>query len=392
LCKSLYFRVLIPIVHVENDVEACWTGDGSKNLKDYFAGEKCTVTNETTGFVTGDATASNNTVVGQNKLEYLKFGDKCDDRSSTGVADIDLLIGYTFYENDCFWGSINFGLTIPTGDEPDSRSLFEAVVGNGGHFAVGFGVDGGWKIWGDDCQSIKLHMALNYRYLFESSEKRTLGLLDKCDQTTTTNSSCEPCPPCPTARCWGHYKLLGNCDKKALEPAANKLTQNVDVTPGSQIDAIFDFWYTYGGFSYNLGYNLYWRDDEEIDLKNCEVFKKDCWGFPRQDFFFDNGIDQDAAQNTFSQFISDFECNSGDYQTDVTTGGQANKFITDKDIVKSVAETPRQLTHKIFGGLAYAWNDWDLPFMIGVGGHYEFASDNSAVENWGVHGKVGVSF
>ena len=58
----------------------------------------------------------------------------------------------------------------------------------------------------------------------------------------------------------------------------------------------------------------------------------------------------------------------------------------------NACSTPRQLTHKIYGGIAYTTKTWQTPLMLGAGGHYEFASNNSAIEGWGMTVKAGLSF
>jgi len=221
----------------------------------------------------------------------------------------------------------------------------------------------------------------------ESAERRTLGIQDPTD--VTESEICDD--PCRVARCWGHYKLLANCEKLSLVPAANKLTQEVDITPGSQIDSIVALWYSYGGLSVNLGYNFYWKEAEDVKLKKCDIFKKNCWGFPRQDFVFDRStlltgrpvIASTTSEDRFGQFGPDFECGTEDND---------RFYLSDKNIITEAAETPEQISHKIYAGLAYAWTEWEVPFFMGLGGHYEFASNNSVIENWGIQGKVGISF
>jgi hypothetical protein len=56
------------------------------------------------------------------------------------------------------------------------------------------------------------------------------------------------------------------------------------------------------------------------------------------------------------------------------------------------ASTGSQFTNAIFGGAGYVFKNWDCPLMLGVGGKYEFANNNNALEQWGVWLKAGVGF
>ncbi|MCK4517458.1 hypothetical protein KAT92_01685, partial [Candidatus Babeliales bacterium] len=53
---------------------------------------------------------------------------------------------------------------------------------------------------------------------------------------------------------------------------------------------------------------------------------------------------------------------------------------------------PSVLTHKIFGGVGHAFNSWEYPLMLGVGGSWEFESDNDALEQWSLWAKLGLTF
>ena len=127
LLDGLYFKIAIPIVYVKNSmhvtVSKCSDGDETqvKNLADYLKGNF------------EDTASANNK---QSKLTAAILG--CSD-SETGVADIPLKLGYDFVREEDYHAGINIGLTIPTGNEAKGVKLFEAIVGNGGHFGFGAG-------------------------------------------------------------------------------------------------------------------------------------------------------------------------------------------------------------------------------------------------------------
>lgn len=348
LLKGLYFKVALPIVHVENDMELGVKGLSAtpadaaadeKTIKNYFKGAYAPTRD-------GD--------VGQVALTHAKIDGE---RDRTGVADIDLVLGYKFLNKENYHVALNLGLTIPTGNESEGEFVFEPMIGNCDHFGFGGGLDASARIWGDDCHNLKINVVANYRYLFENDEKRTLGIKGVTG----------------VAGDWSQYYLLGKVvsptaakiDKTDFIPAANITTQNVDVTPGSQLDAIFALAYNNGGFCVDLGYNLFWKDEEDIDVKSDP--------FNSQYVIVKTDVKPDDG---------------GDFTATNGIGG----VLTKANLDKSVAETPSQVTHKIYGSLGYIFREWECPVMFGLMGGYEFAGENSALEKWEIGGKIGVGF
>lgn len=342
ILKGLYLKVVVPVVHVENDME----------LK--VASATTTEATNFTNFLKGTFDGIDAAANVQKRLTHAKMDGSND---STGVADIDIVLGYNFLCKEAYHVGINIGFTIPTGDEADGNHAFEAIVGNGNHWAFGAGFCAGVRAWGDEDHNIKINAVLNYRFLFEATERRTLGLVDAPGFSAGLID-------------WGHYVLLAKVgDPKAngLTPAANVTTLNVDVTPGSQLDAMLALAYNNGGFCLDFGYNLFWKDDEDVDLKGGQ-FTDGTWGIADRNF---------AANAGGNVAIADFV---------------ANTALTAKNLSTAAAETPSQVTHKIFAALGYVFKDWECPLMLGVGGGYEFRGSNAALEKWELWLKLGVGF
>ncbi len=338
ILKGLYLKVALPVVHVENDVQLTVFGEAD-------AATKADIISYFKGTYEGAKNQANDNGA---KLTHAKVDGA---RNTTGVADIDFVLGYKFLDKEKYHMSINLGLTIPVGDEADGVYMFEPIVGNGNHWAFGGGLDFGVKLWDDEDQNIKINAALNYRYLFEGTEKRTLGIKD---------------------RNFGQYYLLGKggtpINDQQFEPAANLLTRNVDVEPGSQLDAILGLAYNNGGFSLDIGYNLFWKDSEDVSLKD-DPFATDAYGIVLRT------LDPQLAAN----FVPTNAAHAD--------GGQLAKANIDT----AAAASPSQTTHKIYGGMGYIFKNWDYPLMLGLGGGYEFANSD-ALENWSLWGKLGIAF
>ncbi len=352
LLKGLFLKANLPVVCVENDAKLSVnnptlptaagniTADQLKtNLINFFRGDAVT------------PSTTNPTYNAQDKLTNALYKGR---QSETGVADIDVALGYKFLNKENYYASLALAITIPTGNDADGVYMFEPIVGNGQHFGLGGNFEGMVKVWGDCDQNIKLHLKVNYRYLFEHSEHRTLGIKNTAG----------------TVRNWGHYYLLAPCNTAGTAtvagnfiPAANKTTLNVDVTPGSQLDGILGFAYNNGGFTFDLGYNLYVREAEDVHLKDTIATP-----------FALAGRNARADGTTLT----------------VDTGTKAP--LNNDSLVLAVAETPSQATHSIYGGFGYIFKEWEYPLQLRIGGKYEWPGENSAIEKWTIHGGIGIGF
>jgi len=352
LLKGLYLKVDLPVVHVENDLKAGINSADpttKTNLTNYLRGDYQLLT-------AGNANR-------QTKLDHAKIAGK---QSETGVADIDVALGYKFLNKEKYHAGLAIAITIPTGNEADGIYLFEPIVGNGKHFGLGGDFCAGARVWGDIDHNIKLALKLKYRYLFENSEHRTLGI---------------------KGREWSQYHLLVSPVAQAtdalLTPAANVTTMNLDVTPGSQFDGILDLAYNNGGFNFDLGYNMYFREAESVKLKSSVTAGQ--YAVAARNMSTAGG-----AHGTIPVPPAVFTV--GVVEVDGAVAAGTPNILTNDRLDISTAETPSQFTNSIYGGLGYMFKEWDTPLMLGIGGKYEWPSKNSALEQWGLWGKLGIAF
>lgn len=334
LVKGLYLKVNLPIVGVKRemdmDIESANT-TLQTNLHHYFKGE-----------YTAAASAS---APGQVALNHAFIHGN---NSGTGVADIEVTLGYKFLYKEKYHLGLNLALIIPTGNDGEGKHLFEPIYGAGQHFGFGGGLDSQVRIWGDCDHNIKLNLVANYRYLFESSEDRLYRINDYHFS----------------------YLNLARVGDTTLTPAPNVLTLNSDVTPGSMFDGILAFAYNNGGFCFDLGYNLYFREDEDVHVKGDLPTGDHAWYIAKRDITFGEG------HTAFA----------------VATDAQSTTALTKDSLDSESASTPSQFTNSIYAGLGYAFKEWDYPLMLGIGGKYEFAAKNSAIEQWQLWGKASLSF
>ncbi len=145
-------------------------------------------------------------------------------------------------------------------------------------------------------------------------------------------------------------------------PAANELTRSVNVTPGCHFDALLDVSFQLKNVVFDLGYNLYWREAESVSV--C-TWEDDTFGILRKT------IDTSAQVDRADHFID-------------------GKFVNRDNLDVAVAETPDQLSHKLFVGAMYRTIFGGCPLNVGVGGSYELASNNAALDQYAVWLKGGL--
>jgi len=270
--------------------------------------------------------------------------------SDTELADIEFMLGYNFLDDADHHIGLNLGVLIPTGNTADGKVLFEPMAGNGGHWAFGGGVDSAFTLVHSGNWILELSLGLDYRFVFEDSERRTVGLLDATTKQPLNH---------------GWYRLLGQVGETALFPAANVTTRRVDVEPGHQLTGLASFGLTWKYFTWDLGYELYVQEAEDVSVKSWD---DTLYAIANADFDSNNDNAFEVPRDSDSGLIT--------------------KDLLDTD----AAQTPSQVTHKIYTAMGYAFESWRYPVMFGYGFSYEWSEENDAMDQWAVWGKIGVSF
>ena len=362
LAKGLFFKISVPFVDVTNDMEITYTGTANPSRLTQPLPDPDTATTKSLA----DYLSGNITTTRQKALSHAKIAGS---DSNSGVADIDVTLGYNFLYKEHKHLNANVCLTIPTGNRVRGEKLFEAMVGNGHHWALGCGVDSAFELWKDEDSSLDFLCAVNYKYLFDATEKRTLDFKYSDTLVDGYLTAGKRVP-------MGYYFLGGKRGEKQVFPLANVLTRDVGVDPGSQLEALASLAFNYKSFTFDLGYNLFVKEGESVMVKD----------WPENTYAI--------ANQTFGSITDDQPLFDPTNATHAWGGGGAEAMpIAREHLLEQDAATPVYVTHKIFGGLGYAYEDWDYPIMFGLGGSWEFTQGtNSALDGWALWGKLGVSF
>jgi len=350
--NKLYFKAKLPIVAVKTNFNPKQIGTQKE-----LAGRAGT-TPDLYDVLTGnfEETTEGSSDL-QSKLLYAKINGN---KTSTGVADIDLTLGYDLLRDKYRHFGVNIGFIIPTSNTPKGEYLFEPIYGNAGHWAIRAGLDSKMNLYKEGNWNLDLLMVGDFKYFFRDNEKRTLsakiGKSDFTDADSAHNPSFLP------------YYLVGQNStetKQALFPLANISTRDIRVTPGAIFEAMADLAFSYKSFVIDLGYNLYVRGRESVSLRGS-------W-----------------ADDTYAIAASTFGTEEAfDINTDANVAAPINTADLDFDSVR----TPTQITNKAFLALGYGFNKCKYPVMLGAGTSYEYSARNSALSNYAFWGKLGVSF
>ncbi len=327
--QGLYMRATLPIATVKNDMKMVVSGPNKQDIINYFNGTLKPISKGTTD---ARIPLSNARIKGS--------------LSKTDIADFDLLLGYHFIDTPQHRIGINAGITVPTGNIPTGSKVFEAVVGNGGHICLGGGFDYMEQVWHNDDASLNVTLALNYRYACAGIEKRTFGLnnIPLGDYVVTTSA---------------HH--LTNV---VITPGANLLTLNATITPGSMLDGVLGLRYNSGNFTADLGYNFMYKERGSVELKDSVI---------------------DGLYSVIGDLDLDFGSTADRLSSSVLL--PITKSLIDTHTVRAQAKT-----HSMYTEIGYNFSGTTYPVCMGIGAHYEFATNNAALQTWGFNVKTGISF
>lgn len=351
--KYWWFDISFPVLYVRNDMrltEVVTSGtplnaNVNANMVEAFKGAKGFF-NPSTATVTGTA---------------WTYGKIDGARKKTGVADIEVKLGYDFICDDCCHAEAYIGGLIPTGNRPKAHFVFEPIIGHNKHGGIMWGGSWGWQIW-ENCDSyLHVEMAANGRYLFQGKEWRSFDVKGKP---------------------WSRYMLVyldaDDAASQAATTGINVFTRKLKVTPRFMHDLNTALVYTWCNFQAEVGYNFWAKTSEKIRLDSA-------WEVgPAFASLADSGATNGAnAINRAITIKENFSACEADYST--------LQAIQEQDLDLLSASSPALISHTFYGSVGYRWDDWCYPVFAGFGGSYEFASEHGAINRWMLWGKVGFS-
>ncbi len=335
LLKNMWFQLSFAAMQVKHCLNMC----------EMLTGEK--VYGTLPGITTGEQ-AFNNPAWTAGRLSTVPL-------KQVGIDDVQLKWGdnWFFCDEQSHIGLYLVG-SIPTGNRPTACYIFEPLVGTK-HGAFGAGLNGDINLYERDHARCNFMIDLKYRYLFSGRERRSFDL---CGD-------------------WSRYLLVVNESATSVSlPAINDATLCVDVTPRSQIELWCAVHYERCQWNFEAGYNLWWRDSDKICGNNQ---------LPPN-----TGI-YDIAGAVIGNPISASNANISQAAIPPNQAPSDAVFTPSTSLNVASGAQPRAYVNGIYGALSYNDNAVRCPFLLGIGGGYEFANCNTLAQ-WSLWGKVGFSY
>jgi len=362
--RGFWLSASAPITHMKNNM----------NLSEV-------VETDSAADPTQDPAAVNSMIAAFNQPEW-NFGKitTCS-MKKTGLADIELKLGYEWLQHEPAHMETYIGFIIPTSNKQNGEYVFEPIIGRGKHAGVMFGSSLGLGIWenGEGDKSIRFELANHTEFLFDRKQIRSFDLKNK-----------------PWSRYIDMYinqeqaqLALTDADAILATPGINILTQHVKVTPGLVHDINSAFVFSVRKFEGEVGYNFF--------AKRAECVKLACPWIEGPSLKHSNGNGQTNPIRNIqgNPFLEQVVLNNDSSLPliPIEFTNYATYTIKETDLDLQSATTPCLLSNTLYGTLGYRCDEREYPILGSVGGSYTFSKNNDAVlRRWTLWGKVGLAF
>jgi len=359
-CKHWWGQISFPVLHVRNDMNLT---EENREVDGNLADDRAA--NMEVGF-------KGNTRFNSSDNGIMKFGKIDGSRKKTGVADIELKLGYDWVNTECCHFDSYLGILIPTGNKPDGEYVFEPIVGHGKHFGVMWGSDGGFQLWEECERTLYFEYQVNTRYLFKKTQRRSFDLKNRAWSRYLLMYENEAAADAAGTGTTGILNVLANAT-----PGINILTRDVRVQPRYYFNMLGGLVYDSCNFRGEIGYNFYAKQSEKVCLKEA-------WEEGPVVANITNVMDDSTlVVNLLSNISNDNPGAAVEYN-------EANR-IKRSDLDLTSAAMPAGLSHIVYLSLGWHNDDWCYPTFFGVGASYEFSGMNTILNRWTVWGKFGFS-
>jgi hypothetical protein len=444
-CGYLFFDMHVPIVHSRWNLNVCEdiTQTGTLN---YPAGYMSASIIERSALPKSIVEVFSDEVKIGDMQESLAYGKiACKSRNKTKFADIQTCLGYNILIDDRYRLGCGLHVSVPTGNKPEVKYIFDPIVGNGHHWELGADFTAGGTLWQscNEDHQVQLFLSATVSHLFKSTQKRSFDfkkngagsryiLLEELSKPAIEGETNDVRVIVGTDQITTQYA-------RKLFPAINKTTLLSKISIPYQVDLMANVAYVHGDYSVYIGYNFWLRGGERLHCRdrfpdNCFGLKGDAqlYGFDATQVVALNATQGCAtvhsgqgAGNTNHNFnntnadsvapaalgvptliiplvLTQSDTISVNNNTGVTSLVQTNgsvdpSVLKDSDIDNDSVLVARSYSSKLFFYGQYDWSDCSCvePFF-GIGTEVEWTGGNQAkrgsFSQWGIWLKGGISY
>lgn len=282
-------------------------------------------------------------------MKYGKIDNKKHQKA--GIADITLRLGLNKMYKKCLL-DLYTQVVVPTADKPSAEYLFEPVVGNGHHYALGAGAKFSARY-----KNFTLMSDLDYLYLFQGTEKRSFDLYNGP---------------------WSRYMAATTgLPRTRPQRLINYLTKDVHVTPGSYANALFAADFNKNKIHIQFGANIEVKANEKLSLKD---------GF--NDYVGIAYFDTAAAQSMIESGADTYNLtyHNAKISDNMIVASADTSFINIKesDINLESARSLNMLSINPFVSLGFDGTLDSHPYNVSFGSFYKSNANNKSIGSWGL--------
>lgn len=298
-------------------------------------------------------------------------------RTVWNVAGIRLDLGYDWFRRERWHITSSYQFVLPLGSTPSAEYLFDAMVADSKRAQFGGTYNVRYDLWqhcdGDHIVSFYGDATVNTmlgRYV-----ERLIGI--------------NPRGATPEQSVWSQYLVLKKFNSSlqltGLERAANLLATRMKVHANVDVDiAMMLQWNGRCAFA-GLGYEFWLRSREHVTHA--------CLAIPANTYAIKGVTDATTAAADASLLVAP-NATINTVGTTVTVSAQSmlpsNASSPYYDYDRALHATAS--SNKVFGFLGYNWTDYCAEPFVLVGAEAEFGTNNTALSQWGVLIKGGLSY
>lgn len=273
-----------------------------------------------------------------------------------GVDNVEFKVGYNLCRTDNYHFGLYLVTTIPVGNKPKSKNLFEPLIGSRNP-DIGAGFNADYTFFEKHGHKLTAVADLKYRYVFADHEIRSFDLKKNGE--------------------WSRYLLL--VTKKARLnpfPGINTFSLRSKVSPRNTVETFAAIHYEHNYFNLEIGHNFWFRQRERIKINGS---------IPSNYAIFDlAGVLSSSQTSSSTANITQTVVGSNTAKTDgIFTP------LSKSDLNPESAAHPNAASNKIYLNLSVTNSDYGT---VGLGASYEFANSRNALSNWAIWLITGLAF
>jgi len=310
-------------------------------------------------------------------------------QSGVHFSDTELTLGYNiFFENNVNNLSVGIRVAAPTGTKPTSVYMLEPLTGRGGYWGVGGYLAGHFTLW----ENSNKDKTLFFNFMSNGLHLCTANVMRSYDLTENGNGS--------------KYLLVADFNQgiyqNSIQNLINISTIESQSSFGFEGDAAFALSFMSGGFTLDLGYNIWGRSKEKLSLNpnlvnssRYAILGRQGIGLAGASYATASNACQPGATISASVDATSVVITSTDVVSGTTIGNAtiAGNRMSGADAFNTYTTAQKSaVTSKLFSKIGYNWKDSECCPYLGFIGEAEFSNaKNNALPQWGVALEGGIS-